>query len=82
MIGIKIREETQLLNKTENSPNLKKEVLIKIQEAHRTPNRQDQKKFPRMRNNQNTEHKEQRQNSKSSKEHIPKGFCLSQGLLL
>ena len=30
----------------ENFPSLKKENPIKAQEAHRTPNRMNQKKFP------------------------------------
>jgi hypothetical protein len=30
----------------ENFPNLKKEMLMNIQEAYRTPNRLDQKSFP------------------------------------
>ncbi|KAL6081752.1 hypothetical protein STEG23_016834 [Scotinomys teguina] len=56
IIGIEEEEEYQLkgteniFNKIieENSPNLKKEPPIKIQEACRTPNRQDpQKKFSR-----------------------------------
>ena len=43
----------------ENSPNLKKEMPIKVQEACRTPQRLDQKnKGPSAHNNQNTKHSE------------------------
>jgi hypothetical protein len=34
------------LIKEENFPKLKKAILIQIQEAHRTPDRQDKKKKP------------------------------------
>lgn len=52
IIGIEEKEETQakgtenVFNKTikENFPNLKKEMPIKMQEACRTPNIQDQKR--------------------------------------
>jgi hypothetical protein len=37
----------------ENFPNIKKEMLINIQEAYRTPNRLDQKRFLPAHNNQN-----------------------------
>lgn len=75
VIGIEEGEETQvsgtenILNKIieENSPNLKKEVLIKTQEAYRTPNRQDKKKSPTTHNNQNTKHTEHRKDIKSCK---------------
>jgi len=52
IIGIEESEDSQLkgpvniFNKIieENFPNLKKEMLINIQEAYRTPNRLDQKR--------------------------------------
>jgi hypothetical protein len=52
IIGIEDSEDSQLkgpeniFNKIieENFPNLKKEMLINIQEAYRTPNRLDQKR--------------------------------------
>jgi hypothetical protein len=52
IIGVEESEDTQLkwpvkiFNKIteENSPNLKKEMLMNIQEAYRTPNRLDKKR--------------------------------------
>ena len=65
IIGIKEGEELQLkgtvniFNKImeENFPNLKKDILIKVQKAYRTPNRLD-KKAPSSYNNQNAKHTE------------------------
>jgi len=52
IIGIEEEKETQvkgtenIFNKSieENFPNLKKKVLIKVEEPYRTPNRQNQKR--------------------------------------
>jgi hypothetical protein len=51
IIGIEEREDSQLKGSVnifskiieENFPNLKKEMLMNIQETYRTPNRLDQK---------------------------------------
>jgi hypothetical protein len=61
IIGIDKNEDFQLkglvniFNKIieENLPNIKKEMPMNIQEAYRTPNRLDQKKFLQTHNNQN-----------------------------
>ena len=54
IIGVEEEEDLQLkgpeniFNKIieENFPNLKKDIPMKVQEAYRTPNRLDQKKYP------------------------------------
>jgi hypothetical protein len=52
----------------ENFPNLKKEMTINIKEAHRTPNRLDQKRNSSCHiNSQNTKGIKQRKNIKNSK---------------
>ena len=68
IVGIEEGEEVQLksteniFNKIteENFPKLMKDMPMKIQEAFRTPNRQDQQqqKVPLPHNNQNTKHTE------------------------
>ena len=40
---------------------------MKVEEAYRTPNRWEQKQVPSPYNNQNAEHKEQRENTKTCK---------------
>ena len=42
------KEPENIFNKIieENFPNIKKEMAINVQEAHRTPNRLDQKENP------------------------------------
>jgi hypothetical protein len=56
--GEKIQTEgiDKLLNRliAEKFPNLKKERDTQMQEAHRTPNHQDQNEYPQIRHNQNT----------------------------
>jgi hypothetical protein len=53
----------------ENFPNLKKEMSMNIEEAHRTPNKLDQKKkLPLSHSNQNKTCTKQRKNIKSRRE--------------
>ena len=40
----------------DNFPNIKKDIVLNIQEAYRAPNRLDQTKIPLPYNNQNTKH--------------------------
>ena len=42
----------------ENFLNLKKDILMKVKEAYRTPNRLDKKNIPSPYNNQNTKYTE------------------------
>ena len=61
---------TNIFNKIieENFPKLKKEMPMNIQEAHRTPNRLDQKRNSSCHiNSQNTKGIKQRKNIKNSK---------------
>jgi hypothetical protein len=68
IIGVDENEDIQLkgpaniFNKIieENFPNIKKDMPMNIQEAYRTPNRLDQKKFLPTHNNQNNKCTKQR----------------------
>jgi hypothetical protein len=68
IIGIEEGKDSQLkglvniFNKIieENFPNIKKEVLINIQEANRSPNRWTRKEIPPSHNSQNTKWTERR----------------------